>query len=61
MFLFNGDLLNHRLNGGQLIFSSERHEHRSRADRGIELLRQSALGTDIEVVRQSPVIIGKTA
>ena len=51
MFLFRGDFLHHRLRGGELIFSAERHKHRACADRGIEAFGKPASGADVQIAR----------
>ena len=61
MPLFQGDLLDHRLNGRFLFFSAEGHEHRSGADGRVKALGQAALGAEIEVTGQLLQVVRKAA
>ena len=49
MLLLHGDFLHHGLNGGELIFSAEGHQHGARADGGVEPLGQTPLGAGVQV------------
>ena len=46
---FRGDLLNHGLDRGLLIFAAEGHEHGPGADGGVEPLGQASAGAQIEI------------
>ena len=61
MFFFDGDLLHHRLDRGLLVFASERHQHRARADRGVKTLAQSPSRTAVEASRHRFHLFRKTA
>ena len=47
--LEHGDLGGHGLGGGELVRAAKGHEHRARADGGVEPLGQALLGADVEV------------
>ena len=49
MPFLHGNLLDHGLDGGQLIFAAEGHEHGARADGGVEPLGKAPLGAGVEV------------
>ena len=51
-FFLHRNFLNHGLNGGELIFSAEGHEHRSRTDGGVKALGK----TSFEQMLRSPAM-----
>ena len=47
-----GNFLYHRLHGRALVTSAERHEHRARADGGVEPLGEPLPRADVQILRQ---------
>ena len=61
VLLLHGDFLHHGLNGGELIFSAEGHQHGAGADGGVEPLGQTPLRAGVQVGSHGEEVLGEAA